>query len=231
VSAEAVAAPVNILVVNPSQRFLSRVREFLEPGGHQVSAAAGVDAAVASLALGLPDLIVLEHSYLQSEIAGVLARVPGGTRLPIVFLTSPQAEDEAAPQWKEQLEWLEALIVHVKDALAAQGRSIQVGELTIDPARKSVAFRGNRVKVTPIQFRLLLVLASKTGEVVAYRDLLREVWGYEGDEEEARELLKWQVRHLRQRLGLDADRNEYIQSVRGFGYMLTRPTTEQPRMF
>jgi len=59
--------------------------------------------------------------------------------------------------------------------------------------------------------------------VIGYRELLCQVWGFDAEEAEARELLKAHIRQIRRKMGLDAQRAEYLQSVRGFGYMLIDP--------
>jgi len=79
------------------------------------------------------------------------------------------------------------------------------------------------VTLPPLQYRLLLTLAQHAGEVVSYQDLLRAVWGHDGNDNEARELLKVHIRQIRRRLNLDPERQRYIRSVRGFGYMLISP--------
>jgi DNA-binding response OmpR family regulator len=68
----------------------------------------------------------------------------------------------------------------------------------------------------------LYVLAQHEGKVVGYQQLLREVWGYDGSQSEAQDLLKAHVRLLRMKLGFNAQ-GDYIQSVRGHGYMLDLP--------
>ena len=77
--------------------------------------------------------------------------------------------------------------------------------------------------ITPIQYRLLLALAKRAGEVVNCQELLRLVWGYDAEENEARELVKVHIRQIRRRLGLEPEKHHYIQSIRGFGYMLASP--------
>jgi two-component system KDP operon response regulator KdpE len=66
-------------------------------------------------------------------------------------------------------------------------------------------------------------LAQRTGEVINCKELLRLVWGYDANENEARELVKVHIRQIRRRLGLDPEKHNYIHSVRGFGYMLAPP--------
>jgi DNA-binding response OmpR family regulator len=70
---------------------------------------------------------------------------------------------------------------------------------------------------------LLKHLALNAGRVVEYQELLQEVWGYQGEDSEARELLKVHIRQIRRKLGWDAAKAEYLQAVRGFGYMLAEP--------
>jgi DNA-binding response OmpR family regulator len=103
---------------------------------------------------------------------------------------------------------------------------MHLGKLTIDLAQKRVRLRGRWISLPPTQYRLLTVLAQHRGEVVGYRELLKEVWGYSGDENEARELLKVHVRLVRRKLGLNPQTGEYLRSVRGFGYMLADPDKE-----
>ncbi len=100
---------------------------------------------------------------------------------------------------------------------------IRIGELVIDPSRKRARFKKKRwVYLPPVQYQLLYVLAQHEGKVMGYQQLLREVWGYDGSQSEAQDLLKAHVRLLRQKLGFNAQ-GDYIQSVRGHGYMLDLP--------
>ena len=101
---------------------------------------------------------------------------------------------------------------------------IRIGELVIDPARKRARLKNRHwVHLPPVQYQLLYVLAQHSGKVMGYQQLLREVWGYDGSQAEAQELLKAHVRLLRRKLGLDPQSGEYIQSVRGHGYLLAAP--------
>jgi DNA-binding response OmpR family regulator len=94
---------------------------------------------------------------------------------------------------------------------------------TIDPARKEVVFSARRVPLPPNQFRLLLYLALNAGRVIDPRELVREVWGYVESESQARELVKTHVRLIRRKLGWTDEDSNYLQSVRGFGYVLNPP--------
>jgi DNA-binding response OmpR family regulator len=99
----------------------------------------------------------------------------------------------------------------------------QVGGLRIDTRKRRASVGERWVTLPPIQYRLLLALAQREGEVVDCQELLRLVWGYEAEEAEARELVKVHIRQIRRRLGLSPEKHNYIHSVRGFGYMLAPP--------
>jgi DNA-binding winged helix-turn-helix (wHTH) protein len=99
----------------------------------------------------------------------------------------------------------------------------QIGELRIDTRKRRASIGERWITLPPIQYRLLLALAQREGEVVDCQELLRLVWGYEAEEAEARELVKVHIRQIRRRLSLDPERHHYIHSVRGFGYMLAPP--------
>jgi DNA-binding response OmpR family regulator len=74
-----------------------------------------------------------------------------------------------------------------------------------------------------VQYQLLVALAQRPNEVIGFRELLRQVWGYDGSKAEAQELLKAHVRLIRRKLGWNPQTGEYLRSVRGFGYMLSVP--------
>jgi DNA-binding response OmpR family regulator len=99
----------------------------------------------------------------------------------------------------------------------------QVGELRIDTRKRRARIDDRWVHLPPIQYRLLLALAERAGEVVDCQELLKLVWGYDAAEVEARELVKVHIRQIRRRLGLNPEKHHYIHSIRGFGYMLAPP--------
>jgi DNA-binding response OmpR family regulator len=104
------------------------------------------------------------------------------------------------------------------------GELIRLGDLTIDLARKRAKFRRRRwVHLPPVQYQLLVALAQKPNQVLGFRDLLRQVWSYDGSKAEAQELLKAHVRLIRRKMGWNPQTGEYLRSVRGFGYMLSIP--------
>jgi DNA-binding response OmpR family regulator len=219
---------LNILIVNPDSDFLSALSPLLEKDGHNVSVARDMTAALQALEQSPPGLVVMEREYLEQEGQPFFAKLSQYDGLPIILLTSGSQTGEgvkfASVPKQHELERIEAIVARVKETASDWRReTLRVGDLVIDLAKKQVAFGARRIKLPPIQFRLLKHLALNAGRVVEYQELLQEVWGYQGEDSEARELLKVHIRQIRRKLGWDAAKAEYLQAVRGFGYMLAEP--------
>jgi len=101
-------------------------------------------------------------------------------------------------------------------AASARAGPIVVGALEIDTRAHRVHVNGERVRVTPMQMRLLVHLASRRDEVVSRADLLRDVWGYQVDIQTR--TIDIHVQRLRLRLGPAA---ALITTVRGVGYRMS----------
>lgn len=158
-----------------------------------------------------PELIIIERTALTRANPTVLLNLAESGRWPPVILVDTPATGDRNG------------ISLVKRLTQAAPPFFQIGELCIDTRKKRAGLDKHWVTLPPLQFHLLLTLAERAGEVVGYRELLRAVWGYDGSDQEARELIKVHIRQIRRRLGLDPEEHHYIHSVRGFGYMLAPP--------
>jgi two-component system, OmpR family, phosphate regulon response regulator PhoB len=98
----------------------------------------------------------------------------------------------------------------------AARKVLVVGDLAIDLLAHRLTVNGDRVRVTPMQMRLLVHLIEHRDEVVTRGDLLKQVWGYQ--QEIQTRTVDIHVQRLRERLGSAA---RLITTVRGIGYRLS----------
>lgn len=98
--------------------------------------------------------------------------------------------------------------------------------IMIDRHQRRVRRNGKWISLTPTEFALLTHLVQHTGEVQEYRKLVREVQGYEADEWEARNLVKYYIHCLRKKLEPQPADPEYILNVRGVGYLFAGTSTQ-----
>jgi two-component system KDP operon response regulator KdpE len=217
---------VHILVVNSDPEVDRQLKVLLERQGHDVLVSPGIAEALALLGARRVDLLVVECQQLELNGTALFRQLARWPQPPVILPTiSHPAGDHSPRALPAEVERVQDAMLQVQRLLAQpQGEVLRVGDLTIDTIRKRVFVHGQSVLLPPIQFRLLVYLAQNTGRVVGARELLKAVWGYEGDETEARELVKVHVRQIRRRLGLDGQGADYVQSVRGFGYVVTPPT-------
>jgi two-component system, OmpR family, response regulator len=97
-------------------------------------------------------------------------------------------------------------------------RYVEVGALILDRYRHAATFHNQPLRLTPIEYALLLCLGELQGRVLGYADIVRRTHGYTVEDSEAQSMLKVHVHNLRQKIA-----PAYLVNVRGTGYMLAAP--------
>lgn len=165
------------------------------------------------------DLLLVSRDLMGRQFQRLVKLFKASAHWPLIV---PIKSNGRKPTRSERSRIAAALVL-----LKSQRRSnevIRLGDLMIDLAAKRAKFRRRRwVQLPPTQYQILVTLAQRPNQVLGFRELLRQVWGYEGSKAEAQELLKAHVRLIRRKLGWNPQSGEYLRSVRGFGYMLSVP--------
>jgi DNA-binding winged helix-turn-helix (wHTH) protein len=202
---------MHILILAPTPSTAEQLQAALGDTADRYTIATAWPEVESLLAKDLPNLILVERAALTHiELATLLNLAQPGRWPPLLLVSA------AAAGAKDGIAVVQRLTQEAP-------HYYQIGDLRIDTRRKRAGLGGRWVALPPIQYRLLLALAKRAGEVIDCQELLRLVWGYDAEEIEARELVKVHIRQIRRRLGLDPETHYYIRSVRGFGYMLAPP--------
>jgi DNA-binding response OmpR family regulator len=208
--------------------------DLLESSGYHVREAA-TGAAARALAEQLrPDLIILEL-VLPDEDGLVLCSVlKSAANAPILVCSATQRRRDAFLSLKlgaddfiakpfdayDLLARVEVLLrraaQHHAAEVAAPRGPIRVGDLVIDHALHQVTLAGATLQLTPTEYRLLTVLASRPDQVVPRDALAKLVWG-DPDTGTSR-TIDVHIGRLRVKLAQAGRRAPQIVSVRGFGY-------------
>ena len=130
---------------------------------------------------------------------------------------------------------LEELHVRIKALLRRTNRAqlnstnqreiLNYGPLTLVPERFEAIWFQSPVRLTHLEFELLHCLLQRHGQTVSPSLILKEVWGYEPDDDI--ETIRVHVRHLRTKLEPDPRKPTYIKTVYGAGYCLELPVETQ----
>lgn len=176
---------------------------------------ASIDSAIAAVRAGADDYLMKPSSAekIKDSVSQALDR-----RL------RERRRDELLDQLREGLGQLDQELVSSPSPGPAS--TLEVGELRVDTRRHEAQRGAETLDLTPTEFDLLVYLMRNAERAIGHQELVREVQGYEAEVWEARELIKYHIHTLRQKLEPDPSQPEYIHTVRGVGYKLSAPQEE-----
>jgi DNA-binding response OmpR family regulator len=228
------SAPLRrVLVVDDDDDIRLLLEELLRGAGYGVSTARDGRAALRTFHADPTDLIVLDLSMPDLDGFETLERLRDLSDVPVILLTARTGEIDKVRGFRagaddyvvkpfgrqELLARIEALLRRAPQATHQE--RYDDGALSIDYARRHVMCRGLPVRVTPLEFRLLVTLVEHAGQVLSADQLIEHVWGHA--EGVSRDQVKLYVSYLRRKLGQEAEGFEPIETVRGFGYRYVPP--------
>ena len=194
------------------------------------------DAALDLVERESPDLVLLDIGLPGRDGFEVLRELRAFSDVPVVMLT---ARDDAMDKVKvlelgaddyvtkpfnhlELMARVRAVLRrHDMPAPASRAPSFRSGDLEVDFARQEVRLRGERVDLTPTEYKLLYHLVRNAGHVLQHGTLLAKVWGREYVDET--DYVRVYIRRLRDKLGDDPEHPRYIQTERRLGYRFLLP--------
>jgi DNA-binding response OmpR family regulator len=226
---------MKILVVEDDARSRDLLVKYLNAKGHQ---ATGIDDGLRALEVARASevgLVLLDVNLPGLDGWGVLERLRTFSAVPVIMVTvrdAPQEKvaglDLGADDYITKpfdLRELDARIAAVMrryqaGAAAAPGAALVLcgGEVVIDDERKQVTVRRQTVALSPKEFELLRLLASRPGRVFSTDEILAAVWPDRSAA--AAEDVKKYIHMLRNKIERDPSAPRIIVTARGFGYRL-----------
>lgn len=121
---------------------------------------------------------------------------------------------------------IEALLRRPASATSDAGNTgvYTFDEIIVDLNRRSVSRGSKRIELSALEFRLLQFFILNDGEILSRREILREVWGYEGDP--STRTVDTHVTWLRRKLEDNAHHPQHILTVHGVGYRFVRVSNQ-----
>lgn len=204
----------------------------------RLGAVDGIQVLAAARKLPLPPAVILLTGYGSIETTVAAMRIGAFDYLlkpfaPAALLAAvARAVEQRAAEAKqsealrmiadvaEQLRNVVSPAVERREAppTPAPDRYVQIGALTLDRYRHAATFQNQPLRLTPIEYALLLCLGEMQGHVLGYADIVFRTHGYNVEDSEAQSMLKVHVHNLRQKID-----SAYLVNVRGTGYMLAVP--------
>ena len=213
------------------RRFLSAA---LEAEGMNVYEAETGKQGLIVCATRKPDLLIVDLGLPDIDGLEVIRDVRSWSEVPIIVLSARSQEhekvsalDAGADDYLSKPFGAAELIARIRAHLRRRQPSntsssnealFQFGDVRVDFSLRTVTRAGEAVHLSPIEYRLLSVLARHVGKVMTHRQLLKEVWGPNNAENS--HYLRIYMANLRQKLEQQPAQPQHLLTETGVGYRL-----------
>ena len=220
-----------ILVVEDEPGIRRFLRATFDAEGYRVVESASGRRGMIDAGAQKSDLAIVDLGLPDVDGIDVIRCIRTWSSMPVIVLsartqerTKIEALDAGASDYLTKPFGVGELLARVRAALRQRTRTrdggnvLRFGPSVVDLARRTATRAGERLHLTPIEFRLLSTLARQLGMVVTHRELLSEVWG----PTHARDThyLRIYAKQLRDKLEPDPVRPRYLVTETGIGYRL-----------
>jgi two-component system response regulator RegX3 len=222
-----------VLVVEDEPAVRDALDYSLRGEGFDVDAASDGEAGLRAAQAGEYDVVILDLMLPKMSGTEVCRRLRSESAVPIIMLTAKGAEldrvlglEIGADDYVTKPFSMAELIGRIRAILRRRqldrsgGTSmLRVGDLELDPIRHEVRIGGEPKRLTPSEFKLLLLLAQDPERVFSRREIMQHLWDstYVGDQRAC----DIHISNLRQKIEDDPGNPARVITVRGVGYKLT----------
>jgi len=182
-----------------------------------------------------PDVVILDIGLPDMDGFEVLREIRRFSQVPVIMLTVRGEDTDVARGLElgaddyitkpfshiELVARVRAVLRRIQGLPISEEKPFISGKLAVDFASKEVTVDGKPVRLTSTEYKLLYHLIKNEGRLLSHENLLNKVWGE--DYQDARDLLRVHIQHLRQKLGDDGESAAIIVTEHGMGYKFVRP--------
>ena len=219
-----------ILLIDDEPQILRALKTILAANHFKVALAATGEQGIAMAVAQPPDLIILDLTLPDMDGIAVAEAVREWSRVPIIVLSVRDNEkdkvaalDKGADDYltkpfgiEELLARIRVALRHSEQAIGNKQSIIKAGPVTVDLARHVATMRGEEIRLTATEFKLLAYLTAHADRVLTHQAILTQVWGFEDFDHV--EYLRVYVGQLRKKLEQNPDDPQIILTEPGVGY-------------
>ncbi|MBI4060570.1 MAG: response regulator [Elusimicrobia bacterium] len=223
-----------VLVVDDERAIQRFLRPSLEEAGYTVLEASTGKSALELAVAKKPAVVLLDLTLPDMDGLDVLKRLREWSSAPVIVVSARGEEsdkiaglDQGADDYLIKPFGVDELLARIRVALRHAERAArdpeplyEHGELKIDLTARRVWVAKKEVRLSPLQYNLLVALVRNAGRVVAQKQLLKELWPEGGSTPEALRILVHQTRH---RIEKEPVRPRHLKTEPAVGYRLEAP--------
>lgn len=216
-----------ILVVDDDTALAEMIGIVLRTEGFEPVFCADGAAAVDVWRTQRPDLVLLDLMLPGVDGIEICTRIRAESGVPIIMLTARTdtadvvrglesgADDYIVKPFNPK-ELVARIRTRLRPSAEPESGNLRIGDVVVDVAAHEVRRGSEVIALTPLEFELLVALASKPQQVFSREMLLEQVWGYHYKADTR--LVNVHVQRLRAKVEMDPDNPKIVMTVRGVGY-------------
>lgn len=225
-----------VLIVEDDPAISNLIRTTLDMQNYQYHTAQTGSGAILDAVSYNPDVIILDLGLPDMDGVDIIKKVRSWSNLPIIVVSARSEDqdkvdalDAGADDYLTKPFSVDEFLARLRVALrrshtegtAREESSLYInGELKIDYAAGCAYIQDTEIHLTPIEYKLLCLLAKNTGKVLTHNYILKEIWGsvLESDTPSLRVFMAT----LRKKIEKNPSSPQYIQTHVGVGYRMIR---------
>ena len=226
-----------ILIVEDDNAVANLIAATLETQDYAYKRAENGAGAVMEALSCKPDVVLLDLGLPDTDGVEIIKKIRSWSNMPIIvvsarsedfdkvsaldagaddYLTKPFSVDELLARLRVALR----RVRYDSDRLGEESSAYENGELRIDYSAGCVYLSDKEIHLTPIEYKLLCLLAKNTGKVLTHNYILKEVWGSPTASDVSS--LRVYTATLRRKIEKSSNGVQYIQTHVGIGYRMLR---------
>ncbi|MGM9627034.1 MAG: response regulator transcription factor [Faecousia sp.] len=227
---------LQILVVEDDAPVRNLITTTLKAHDYRYITAATGEGAVMEAASHNPDIVLLDLGLPDIDGVEVIRRIRSWSNVPIIVISARSEDtdkisalDAGADDYLTKPFSVEELLARLRvtqrrlalmQGSNAQKAVYENGQLRIDYASGCAFLAGEELHLTPIEYKLLCLLAQNTGKVLTHSFITQSIWGSSWDNDVAS--LRVFMATLRKKLERTSNSSQYIQTHIGIGYRMVK---------
>ncbi len=226
-----------ILVCDDDREIVDAIKIYLSGEGFEVLTAYDGEEAIKLMAKNRVDLLIID--IMMPVLDGIRAtmKIRENSTVPIIMLSAKSEDADkilglnigADDYLTKPFNPLE-LVARVKSQLRRykklgnisipESQKVVVGDLEIDDETKEVTIAGEMIKLTPIEYNILLLLTKNAGKVFSIDEIYEQIWNEEAIG--ADNTVAVHIRHIREKIEINPKEPRYLKVVWGVGYKIEK---------
>lgn len=223
-----------VLVVEDEDAICNFITAILNANGYQVVKTNTGKEGLSMAASHAPDVILLDLGLPDMDGVEILKSIRQWSKTPIVVVSARgherekvEALDLGADDYVVKPFGTSELLARIRTALRHSPKSmggesngiekITIGDLEIDYSKRTVSLSGEKVHLTPVEYKILTLLSKNAGKVLTHDYIMREIWGLYNNDSHT---LRVNMANIRRKIEANPGAPKYILTEMGVGYRM-----------